>query len=385
MRFLRILSLIPALVLFLAILLPVAFAQSTEDQLKKKETEIKELEAKVAELRNQEKTLSLQISVMNNQIKLTELRIESTKQLIAKLEEDITLLGGKIEKLEGKLAEVSEVLLNRIVVWYKVGNINPVQAIFASHGFSDFVSRSKYIEVAQERDRKLLFELEQTKINYNNQKDILSTKQDEQEKLKSQLEKLSEELAQQKKDKEALLEVTRNDEKRYQQLLEAALAEKSAIERALTLPLKDGQPIKQGETIALIGNSGAPGCSSGTHLHLEFRKDGGAQNPADFLKNQSVTFDNSPDGSFSFNGSWEWPIESPRITQGFGMTHWARIGWYGGGPHNGIDMTSESTSLIKAPKDGTIYKGSISCRGATMNYVAIDHGENLFTWYFHVK
>lgn len=385
MRFLRFLSLIPALALFFAILLPVVSAQSTEDQLKKKEAEIKELETKVAELRNQGKTLALQISVMNNQIKLTELRIESTKQLIAKLESDIMLLGGKIEKLEGRVADVSEVLLNRIVVWYKVGTINPVQAVFASDGFADYISRAKYIEVAQERDRKLLFELEQTKVNYNNQKDILGEKQNEQEQLKLQLEKLDAELVQQKQDKEKLLEVTKNDEKRFQQLLEAALAEKNAIERVLTIPLKDGQPIKQGETIALIGNSGAPGCSSGAHLHLEFRKDGGAQNPADFLKNQSVMFDNSPDGSFSFNGSWEWPIESPRITQGYGMTHWARLGWYGGEPHNGIDMTSESTSLIKAPKDGTIYKGSTSCRGATMNYVAIDHGGGLFTWYWHVR
>lgn len=385
MRFLKILFLVLALAIFFVAASHTTIAQSTEEQLKQKEAQIKELEAKLTELRNQEKTLSLQVAVMNNQIKLTELRIESTKQLIAKLGEDILLLGGKIEKLEVRLKVVSEILLNRIVVSYKVGSIDPMQLIFTSRGFSDFISRTRYIQAAQEHDRKLLFELEQTKVNYNNQKDVLSTKQEEQKKLQAKLEGLNRDLAQQKKDKEALLEITRNDERRYQQLLEAALAEKSAIERAISLPLKDGQPIKQGETIAVIGNSGAPGCSSGPHLHLEFRKDVSPQNPADYLKSRDVVFDNSPDGSFSFSGSWEWPIENPRITQGYGMTHWARIGWYGGGPHTGIDMTSESSSLIKAPKDGTIYKGSTSCRGSTMNYVAIDHGGGLFTWYFHVK
>ena len=385
MRFLKVLFFLLTTSLLLFAAFNTTLAQSTEEQLKNKETEIKELEEKITELKNQAKTLNLQISVMNSQIKLTELRFESTKHLIAKLEEDIELLAGKIENLEQRLKIVSEILLNRIVVSYKVGSIDPVQLVFASRGFSDFISRAKYIQVAQEHDRRLLFELEQTKINYNNQKNLFAEKQEAQEKLKAQLEALSRDLVQQKRDKEALLEATRNDERRYQELLEAALAEKSAIERAITLPLKDGQPIKLGETIALIGNSGAPGCSSGSHLHLEVRKDGNHQNPADYLKDRGVQFDNSPDGTFSFSGSWEWPIENPRVTQGYGMTHWARIGWYGGGPHTGIDMTSEGSSIIKAPKDGTLYKGSTSCKGSTMNYVAIDHGEGIFTWYFHVK
>lgn len=372
------------LVAFFAASFTIVSAQSPE-QLEQKEKEIKELEAKLEETRNQAKTLSLQISVMNNQIKLTELRIESTRELIDKLEGDITLLSGKISTLEGRLANVSEILLNRIVVSYKVGTTDPVQLIFASHGFSDYVSRAKYIQVAQEHDRKLLFELEQTKTNYNKQKDIFSEKQSEQQALEAQLEQLQGELEQQKKDKEALFVVTKNDEKRFQQLLEAALAEKAAIERVLTLPLKDGQPIKQGEIIAITGNSGSPGCSTGKHLHLEFRKDGNAQNPADYLANVSVNWDNSPDSSFSFNGSWNWPIENARITQGYGMTYWARTGYYGGGPHTGIDMVSTSSDIIRAPKDGTLYKGSTSCRGATMSYVAIDHGEGLFTWYWHVN
>lgn len=380
MRFFKALFLFLITSLFFLGVYNSAFALT---DLEKKEEEIAQLEAKLAETQKQAKTLSLQISVMNNQIKLTELRIDATKQLIVKLEEDIDLLSGKIDTLEGKLKEVSEILLNRIVVSYKVGSLDPVQLVFKSNGFSDYVSRSKYIQVTQEHDRKLLFELEQTKINYNNQRNIFSTKQNEQEKLKVQLEALSRDLAQQKKDKESLLATTKNDEKRYQQLLEAALAEKSAIERAFTLPLKDGQSIKQGETIAIIGDSGAPGCSTGAHLHLEFRKDGTHQNPGEYLKNRD--FANVSDDSVSFSGSWEWPIESPRITQGYGMTSFARTGFYGGGPHTGLDMTSGSSSIIKAPKDGTVYKGSIGCRGSNMNYVAIDHGEGIFTWYFHVK
>jgi hypothetical protein len=66
------------------------------------------------------------------------------------------------------------------------------------------------------------------------------------------------------------------------------------------------------------------------------------------------------------------------------MTYWARIGWYGGNPHTGIDMVSENIS-IHAPHDGTLYKGSTTCKGSKMNYVAIDHGDGLFSWYWHVR
>jgi murein DD-endopeptidase MepM/ murein hydrolase activator NlpD len=86
----------------------------------------------------------------------------------------------------------------------------------------------------------------------------------------------------------------------------------------------------------------------------------------------------------NFTGDWNWPISDPKITQEYGMSYWARLGWYNGGPHTGIDMTS-TNSIIKAPKKGTLYKGSASCRGVGMNFVAIDHGDGLISWYWHVQ
>lgn len=77
-------------------------------------------------------------------------------------------------------------------------------------------------------------------------------------------------------------------------------------------------------------------------------------------------------------------MESPRITQGYGMTYYARTGFYGGSPHTGVDMISNNP-IIRAPKKGTLYRGSASCRGAGMNYVAIDHGEGIISWYWHVQ
>lgn len=356
------------------------------EELKKKEQEVQELQKKISELRDTEKTLSSQISIMNNQIKLTEARIYATKQEISNLILDIDTTTKKIEKLEEALQSLTEILIKRIVATYEAARVQPFMIVLSSNDTSSYLLRLNYLEIAQAYDKRLIFETQAAKNDYSNQKEIFEGKKKRVEALNLQLEEYNSQLAQERKGKQALLEVTKNDEKRYQDLLARALAEKSAIEGVIaTIQLKDGQPIKAGEIIALIGNSGAPGCSSGPHLHLEFRKDGVHYNPADYLKERDVIFDNSPDGPFPFSGSWEWPIENPRITQGYGMTHWARIGWYGGGPHAGIDMTSDTNLAIRASKDGTLYKGSTTCRGATMNYVAVDHGEGVITWYWHVR
>lgn len=360
----------------------------SEEKLEQVKSQITELEDKLREVRNKEKTLQSQIDYMDGQINLTALKIDQTEEEINLLQEQIVGLTGKISRLEGSLTSISEVLLNRIVATYKARDVSPVYLFFGSNGFSEFLSRAKYIQVAQAHDKKLMFAIESTKNSYQKQKDLREEKKKQLEDLQEQLEDQKQVLAQQRVDKAYLLEVTRQDEKRYQEFLAAARAEQAAIESAIKAAidlLKDGTPINKGDQIALIGNSGAPGCSTGQHLHFEVRKNEDVYNPADYLKNISVQWDNQPDGAFSFNGDWDWPIENPRITQGFGETYWSRTGFYGGRPHTGIDMVSSSSDLIRAPKEGTLYKGTVSCRGNPMNFVAIEHDDGVVSWYWHVQ
>lgn len=349
--------------------------------------EIFELEKKITEAQSREKTLSSQIAYMNDQIKLTTLKINETQSKIKLLEEEISGLTVKIDRLEESLGHLSNVLLARIVETYKQGNVPSFHLLFSSRGFSDFLIRLKYMAIVQAHDKKLMFQMQETKDNYTDQKNVREAKKKELERLNQQLEGQKTTLAQQKKDKETLLEVTRNDERRYQELLAAARAEQLALEstmrQALAL-LKNGSPIEENEQIALIGNSGAPYCSSGAHLHFEIRKNEVPQNPASYLKNITVAYDDDKVGRMNFTGDWSWPISDPRITQEYGQSYWARLGWYNGGPHTGIDMTSTS-NIIRAPKKGTLYRGGTSCRGVGMNFVAIDHGDGVISWYWHVQ
>ena len=354
-----------------------SFSQTPQEQYQAKQKEIEELEQKIAELQQTEKTLSSQITFMDSQIKLTSLKISQT-------EEQIATLTSKIGRLEVSLDSLAQILGKRIAATYKKGSIDSLSLFFSSKRFSEFVTRYKYLKVMQIHDRKLLLSMEETRTNYDEQKTEI-------EKLKEKLELQKKLLAQQKKDKEYLLGVTRNDEKRFREMLAQARAEATAIERILAGQGEVAQigPIKTGETIGTY-IYGASACSSGTHLHFEVVKDGSHQNPASFLKNISLTFESNV-VSFSSGGSWDWPIVEPiRITQEYGDTFWSRLGWYGGGPHTGIDMASGSFEnpgprTTKAVRDGTLFRGSISCGGGTLRYARVDQADGIQTYYLHLN
>jgi peptidoglycan hydrolase CwlO-like protein len=362
-------------------------AQSPQEQYQAKQKEIEELEQKISELQTKERDLSSQIKLFNSQITLTGLRINQTQGEILLLEEEIATLSAKINRLDISLDQLSGILANRIAQTYKAGNLDSLVLFLSAEDFPRFLSRYKYLKVIQLHDRQLLLAMEETKTNYEGQKTLKERKQEQLAKLKRLLEAEKKTLAGQKKEKEYLLEVTLADEKRYQELLAAARAEQSAIEAAMRAglaQLKNGTPVEQGKEIALIGNTGYPRCSTGPHLHFEVRQDGEAKNPAEYLTNTAVAYDPGPVGRMNFTGSWLWPVGEPTITQEYGMSYWARLGWYRGGPHTGIDITSENP-VIRAPKAGTLYKGQSSCGGVGLNFVAIDHGGGLISWYWHVQ
>lgn len=352
----------------------VLFAQNLSEVYNKKTDEIRELEKKLGELVGQSRTLSSQITNFNTQIRLTELKIDQTR-------EEIASLAGKIGKLETTIEGLSSAYEERVINIYRLRRVgDPLVFALTSQDFPQLLSRIYYLRKVADHDQKLLVRLQTSQTS-------LEVEKKEQEALEKKLEEQTALLSRQKGAKEKLLELTRNDEKKYQELLSKARAEQAAIAGAMRNAvnlLKNGQPIKRGETIALIGNSGAPGCSTGPHLHFEVQKDSVSVNPAGYLSSRDVIWDNAPDGTFSFTGQLPWPIESPRITQGFGMTHWASTGFYRGNPHTGIDMTSTDIT-IHSPVDGTLYKGTVSCGSSPMNFVAVDHGGGMISWYWHVQ
>ncbi len=332
-----------------------------------------------------------ELAVINNQINLIQARIEANKEQILSLEADIDTTNKKIGKLEESLDELTKVLLNRIIATYEVGTIQPFHILLSSSDVSNFFTRLNYLKIAQTHDKRLIYETEQAKIDYANQKDIFEEKKKKIEALKKELEVYTAELEQNKLIKEDLLKATQNDERKYQQLLARARAEYEAI---LGIVAGKGTEtevgkVSEGQRVATM-ITGASCNSSGTHLHFMITKNGNTENPFSYLKdidhkNCSGGGDCNPADPFNPSGNLNWPLDAPILfNQGYGST-WAiantwvrRIYTF----HNGIDISSSSTT-VKAVKEGTLYKGSYSV-GCALGYVRVDHGDGVETYYLHV-
>ncbi len=383
--FLILFFLIPANKIFAEDITPTPTPLPNTQQIQDLQGQINDLQNKINDLENQKKTLSSQIAVMDNQVKLTQLRINATERQITDLGLDIDTADKKINSLQNSLQKLTGVLINRIVATYEVGTIQPLHVLLSSNNATNFFTRLNYLKVAQEHDKKLIFDTTQAKNDYSNQKEIFEGKKRKVEDLQAELEAYNAQLEQEKKDKEALLIVTQNNEAVYQQRLAAALAEQRAIQQITSGGgnVVAAGKVKEGDIVGRVIIGRSP-CSSGSHLHFEVSSNGALQNPRQYLSNKSVIFDNSPDGSFSFNGSWNWPISDPiRITQGFGHTAWSNV-YYNGGIHTGIDMFSSSSSDVRTVKDGDLYRGSISCRGGQLLFSRVDHSDSIQTFYLHI-
>jgi peptidoglycan hydrolase CwlO-like protein len=207
-------------VLFFLIIFSIQ-AQDTTDLQKK----INEYQEKLQQLKQQKNTLSSQIQYMDTQIYLTGLQISATEQKIVETEKEINLLGSRIEGLDQSLDYLSKLLINRIVEGYKKKPFSIFSLLFDNKNANDFFNQVKYLKTAQTNNQKLLYTVQETKTNYEEQKKLREEKKIELDKLTETLNYQKQSLNNQKGQKQKLLADTQNDETTYQRLLAQAQAQ----------------------------------------------------------------------------------------------------------------------------------------------------------------
>jgi len=378
------------LIIFLFLLIKPIFGQSSD--LKNK---IQKYQSKLKQLQQQKNTLSSQIQYMDTQIYLTELTIKETEQKVTTTTSEINTLETRIVNLDSSLNYLSSQFVKRVAQGYKNRSIPLFDLLFNTNNIGNFINRVKYLKSAQDNNQKILVQVQETKLNFEEQKKLREEKTIQLNDLKSSLEKQRVDLANQKGSKQRFLADTQNNEKIYQDLLSKAQIEYSSIQAIVTVGGNEIEigVVKKTNLIASIV-PGASCNSGGSHTHFIIKDNGVVTNPFNYLR--QVPFSNcsgsscgSSDGDpFNPSGNLDWPIApSIEFEQGYGETWAVRNTWIGRiySFHNGIDINGISND-VSAISDGTLYKGSYSgSNGCALPYVKLVHKDsNIVSYYLHV-
>ena len=176
---------------------------------------------KIAAAQKDKQTYSTQIELIGNRIKLKEYQIEATQEQITSVALDIDTTSKKITSLQSTLNTTITVLLNRIVATYEVGTIQPFQILLTSNNASDFFSRLNYLKLAQAHDKQLVYDTQQAKNDYSNQKNIFEDKKKQLAGLQQQLQVQTAQLDQDKQVQQQFLKTTEAQIAAYQSQLSA--------------------------------------------------------------------------------------------------------------------------------------------------------------------
>lgn len=333
-------------------------AQALADQLKSQidshNSEIEKLEKEIAAFQKEINALGSQRSTLESAVRSLDL---SRKKLSA----DLAITQNKIASANLRIRELSlsigdkeqtmvshrELIARSIRELAADDSVSLIERVAATERLADAWTA---VDEAASLKRALgehIDQLAQVKVQLTDNRDEVTRAKNQLAPLEAQLLVDRQAIDASKKAQEALLAQTRNQESAYQKILADKQAARAAFETELS------------------------------KLEDELR----------------VAVDRSriPDAQ---TGAFSWPVKAPFLTQGFGLTEFARSGAYGytNGqpiPHRGIDLRAGVGTPVIAPLSGVVrgWGNTDAVAGCSSlgKWILIDHANGLSTSYSHLS
>jgi murein DD-endopeptidase MepM/ murein hydrolase activator NlpD len=318
--------------------------QNRNNEIEKLEKEIEEYQLQLEEIGKEAKTLenaiwtyALSIKKFNTDIRLTEKKIDNTKAEIEQLNDGIT---EKEKNIKRNIEAISETIK-------KINEMESqtlIEVILSYNNLSAFWDEVETLQRFQDNVKQNLDALRVLKQKLLENKNLAEEKQQELKWLKNDLSDKKRIVLQNKREKDALLALTKNKESNYKKILEEKLAQKEAFEKEI-YELESA-------------------------LRLE-------------IDPESIPTPRS--------GILAWPLNKIKITQYFGNTNFAKTHpqVYKGKGHNGVDFRASLGTPIKAALSGTVegigntdeIKGCYSYG----KWILLRHNNGLSTLYAHLS
>lgn len=333
------------------------WAETTQRQLDEKQEEVSGLEDEIAaqknelkKLKGQEQNIENELRILEIELETTELELKAAEAQLQQVELEIEYTIEQIEKNTEKL-EISVVSYRgQLAQSYMFSRTSSIEILMNSDSISDFSRNMKYMDVIEEENQRLIYDIAELKRNLEEQKVALEQKRQEVEVIKEQVLAKSHELEEKKWVKEQLLSRIRQQQITYAELVQKSQAAYNQLNNEIA---QLEERLRQEEL----------------ERQRQQEAQGNVQPPAP-----------APVGGYA------WPARGT-ITMYFWEEYpeWVRR-LYPGLPrnHTGLDIANATGTPVYAAHGGTV----VLVRDYGWGYgrtIMIDHGGGLMTLYAHLN
>ncbi len=322
--------------------------EEKQSQIEQLDRDIKKYEAELQKVGAERGTLEVAINELNITRQKLLSDISLTQRKIEQAEISIERLSLTIGEQENRIARNNTVLMEALRTVQASDNETFVELVLGHNSFNDLWTEVDQLGQLQDTVQSELATLRALKEELSSQRQEEQKTHEILSSYKSKLDGQKQVIEVNKQEKDQLLSSTKSKEAEYQRLLE----EKRAAAKKFESELQDYE------------------------AQLQYARD-----PSKLPQKGS--------------GALRWPVESPVLTQGFGLTSFARSGSYGydksgqPNPHRGIDFRASVGTPILAAASGTVrdavnmdaVKGCYSYG----RWILIDHDNGLSTLYAHLS